>query len=111
MLKSKKEQVKLMLVRYFNTNVSKILSTCNQRKKSLVRQKKFYTVFEIHCVFYTYNISIWTRHISSPPNPHVDSATVLDNPGFIVLVRTFMNARELIYFSVIGRMFLVGVLV
>ena len=42
---------KIFLNRYVHNN---IISTRNQCDKSLMREKYFYTVFDIYCVLYTY---------------------------------------------------------
>ena len=40
----------------------------------------------------------------NPQNPLVDSATILNNPGFaVLLVIIFMGTRERTYFSVVRR--------
>ena len=44
---------KIFLNQYVHNN---IVSTCNQCDKSLMREKYFYTVFDIYCVLYTYSI-------------------------------------------------------
>ena len=43
---------KIFLNQYIHNN---IISTCYQCDKSLMREKYFYTVFEIHCELYTYS--------------------------------------------------------
>ena len=42
---------KIFLNQYVHNN---IISTRNQCDKSLMREKYFYTVFDIYCVLYTY---------------------------------------------------------
>ena len=43
---------KIFLNQYVHNN---IVSTCNQCDKLLMREKYFYTVFDIYCVLYTYS--------------------------------------------------------
>ena len=43
---------KIFLNQYVHND---IISTCDQYDKSLIREKYFYIVFEIHCVLYTYS--------------------------------------------------------
>lgn len=54
-----------------------------------------------------WHISIWMTCILSLQNPLVNNAAVSGNPGFTVFVRASMGARQWMYFSVIGRVFLV----
>ena len=57
MLESKKEQVKwIFLNQYVHNNM---VSTCNQCDKSIMREKYFYTVFDIYCVLYTYSTPLF----------------------------------------------------
>ena len=75
---------KIFLNQYVHNN---IVSTCNQCDKSLMREKYFYTVFDIYCVLYTAHLSFDQMHLKS--------SNVLDNPRFtVLLVRTSMDARE-----------------
>lgn len=56
MLKSKQEQVQLILVKYFKASVCKIVLPQHIiNVKIIIEPKLFYTVFEIHCAFYIYS--------------------------------------------------------
>ena len=76
---------KIFLIQHVHNN---IVSTCNQCDKLLMREKYFYTVFDIYCVLYTY----------STPQFRPDAFEVLKYVGqpkvTVLLVRASVEARE-----------------